>query len=928
MRCPHSFTITVLIALLGLLQLPVQAKDKYHSVLITNPTESVLRTMAELGLPMDDARMIKDQGLDIPLSETEITLLQGQSISYRIIRRDLEKYYGEICRENMLNLPLYADTDPVHMKYGSMGGFYTWEQILADLDSMNLLYPNLCAVKVSLGQGWNANPLYMVKISDNVGVNEAEPEVEIDGTIHAREPGAYTTVLYTMWWLLENYGTDPEATYLVNNREFYFIPVVNPDGFRYNQQTNPGGGGMWRKNRRFNNPSYGVDCNRNFTYQWGYDNQGSSPTPSAETYRGPSAGSEPETQAMMNFLNANECKTSLSLHSYSGCYLCPYGYANVLPPQPDYDIFLEYLSVCAAPAGYSFGTIYSIMYAVNGGSKDWVYHDANVFALGVEVGTHDFWPSVQYIMPDAAANLTGLLYTGWTAGAVVEGTELAVADGYLTPGQNENLTATVMNKGLGVSEAITYELTTTDPYITVTPNIVSVAPLASRATSNNASNPFVVQVASNCPLGYSATLSLVVHQGGFNRSTPFAFVVGTPTSYFSDNGENGTANWTISQYWGLTTTTSHSPTHSFADSPAGNYSNNVTCYMTLTQNLNLTNITAPWLDFWTKWSIEPDYDFGQVEVSINNGASWMAISGLYTVPGSGIGVQPAGQHGYDGSQMNWVHEHMSLAAYAGQATVKFRFKFRTDGGLVMDGWYVDDIQVLGFPTVATPSLDVTLEPINPPIVVPANGGSFQFNASVVRTVGPQASFSAWARMKYPDGTYTGPTLGPVTINPPVGVTLTRLRSQNIPSSYPAGLYTYLGYANLTYTYPAIDSSSFTFTKSAVAGEGPMVWDATCSGEPFPGEMMNSFPEAFGLLGAYPNPFNPSTIIRYQLPETDYVSLKVFDSTGRLVAMLTDAVQDAGSHEVTFGASGLASGLYFARMQTGGLTTISKMMLLK
>ena len=73
----------------------------------------------------------------------------------------------------------------------------------------------------------------MVKISDNVGVSEPEPKVEYDALHHAREPGAYTALIYTMWWLLENYGIDPEATHLINNRELFFIPVVNPDGLLY-----------------------------------------------------------------------------------------------------------------------------------------------------------------------------------------------------------------------------------------------------------------------------------------------------------------------------------------------------------------------------------------------------------------------------------------------------------------------------------------------------------------------------------------------------------------------------------------------------------------------------------------------------------------------------------------------------------------------
>ena len=92
----------------------------------------------------------------------------------------------------------------------------------------------------------------MVKISDNADTDEDEPEALFDGVHHAREPGTYTAMLYAMWYMLENYGTDAEATYLINNRELYFVPVVNVDGFLHNQQNSPSGGGMWRLNRRDN----------------------------------------------------------------------------------------------------------------------------------------------------------------------------------------------------------------------------------------------------------------------------------------------------------------------------------------------------------------------------------------------------------------------------------------------------------------------------------------------------------------------------------------------------------------------------------------------------------------------------------------------------------------------------------------------------
>jgi hypothetical protein len=227
------------------------------------------------------------------------------------------------------------------------------------------------------------------------------------------------------------------------------------------------------------------------------------------------------------------------------------------------------------------------------------------------------------------------------------------------------------------------------------------------------------------------------------------------------------------------------------------------------------------------------------------------------------------------------------------------------------------------------SLQITLTPINPPILVPSSGGSFNFTAAVVRAIGPQAPFTVWARIKNPNGTYTAPTLGPVTINTPVGVTITRTRNQTVPGAWPLGLYTYLGYANTNFSYPAIDSSSFQFTKSAVMGNGPEVTEAFCSGELFPGEQsMTAFLPSGLQLESSPNPFNPVTTIRFSLPEAAHVTLNVYDVTGRQVAQLVNGLTAAGTHLVTFDGSTLASGVYLYRLTVGMNSATGKMVLMK
>jgi hypothetical protein len=115
------------------------------------------------------------------------------------------------------------------------------------------------------------------------------------------------------------------------------------------------------------------------------------------------------------------------------------------------------------------------------------------------------------------------------------------------------------------------------------------------------------------------------------------------------------------------------------------------------------------------------------------------------------------------------------------------------------------------------------------------------------------------------------------------------------------------------------------------GEGPGVWTFAWIGMPLFTDVENYEDEtitSYELFNNYPNPFNPTTHIKYQLPESGHVSLKVFDVLGREVMELVDGQQAAGSYNVNFDALDLASGIYIYRLKAGSYVSIKKMMLLK
>lgn len=294
----------------------------------------------------------------------------------------------------------------------TMGGFLTWNEAVglptSKLDSLHTAYPSITTAKFSIGTTHEGNPIYAFKVSDNPEIDEDEPAILFTGVHHAREPISMEIVIHTIRTLLFNYGTDSRITELVNEREIFFVPFVNPDGYLWNEATNPGGGGMWRKNRRNNIGSFGVDPNRNYGFNWGFDNSGSSPTPSSDTYRGPSAFSEPENQSIRDFVDTLGLTIAVNFHSYSNLFLWAPGYADIY--SPDEALFQAIGDTVTSFNGYA-PEVGWLLYNTNGDSDDWMYYAKGILSFTPEVGSNSdgFWPNPARIPTLVNENIPGNL---------------------------------------------------------------------------------------------------------------------------------------------------------------------------------------------------------------------------------------------------------------------------------------------------------------------------------------------------------------------------------------------------------------------------------------------------------------------------------------------------------------------------------------
>jgi hypothetical protein len=216
--------------------------------------------------------------------------------------------------------------------------------------------------------------------------------------------------------------------------------------------------------------------------------------------------------------------------------------------------------------------------------------------------------------------------------------------------------------------------------------------------------------------------------------------------------------------------------------------------------------------------------------------------------------------------------------------------------------------------------------------VPAGGGNLDFDLYLENASGEAQDFDAWLEIAYEGGTPNTVVLRSFT-NYLAGWTINRPGMYYpIASTYVAGNYTFTGKAGINPIF-AWDESGFPFVKEGtdhIAGFVPFPVDG--AQDPFDeiikGDSHNA-PAEFGMINAYPNPFNPTTVLSYQLSVISHVSLRIYDVSGRLVeSPLNNVWRDAGVHEITFDASNLTSGLYIYRLTAGDLNATGKMVLLK
>ncbi len=261
----------------------------------------------------------------------------------------------------------------------------------------------------SMGKTIEGRDIWVLRLNSSAKgeVKSSKPGAVFVGNHHAREHLSNEVPLLFAAYLLDN-RDKPEIKKYLDTLDIYIIPMFNPDGVEYDIAT---GRYRWhRKNARINSDkSIGVDLNRNYDTTW--CQSGSSHYPGSDTYCGTGPFSEPETQAMRDFILARKnIKTLQSYHSYASLILYPWGgIYDPIANEKDRNAFIKMANEMARLTGYNAQQS-SELYAASGDTCDWAYDKAGIFAFTTELEGNSFYPGASIIKKTVEKNIKAAVY--------------------------------------------------------------------------------------------------------------------------------------------------------------------------------------------------------------------------------------------------------------------------------------------------------------------------------------------------------------------------------------------------------------------------------------------------------------------------------------------------------------------------------------
>ena len=585
--------------------------------------------------------------------------------------------------------------------------YHTYAQMETELQQAVTAHPNLCSL-FSIGQSIQGRELYFLKISDNVDLEEDEPEFHYISTMHGNEPLGTEMCMYLIHYLLDNYGTDAYVTELVDELQIYIMPIMNPDGHNVRTRGN----------------ANGVDINRDF------------PDFIDDPHNTPD-GRAPETAAMMSFLDGAHGVLSANFHTGELVVNYPWDSTYDLHPENDmiFDLSLNRYAVFNPPmynnnsGGFYHGTTNGAQwYIVHGGMQDYTFYWHNDMQVTIELSTNfeppasqlpAYWDdnreSMLYYMGGCRRGVQGHVRdavshvpvyavltfddldwefdtkpgTGFFHKMLLDGTHsmtiqafgyedktinnIVVVDDY------DNWTdmgyidmQPVANAGTISGYVIDGETGTAIEGAVLT---LEDTPVAQQTTGANGRYSF-----SNIPYGsYSVRCikdgympqTQTVNLNGANANLPFLLV----QPVISDGFESGSSQWLFTGDWCLTDRDAYAGDYALSDNATGAYQNNMDSYAEYAQAIDVRGVEQMKVSFYAAYMLEAGYDYVYLEGSTNH-SNWTEIAD------------------FNGTLSAWTfHEYDLTSLAAGHDELYLRFRFESDGSETRSGILIDNFNL-------------------------------------------------------------------------------------------------------------------------------------------------------------------------------------------------------------------------------------------
>ncbi|WP_139488058.1 M14 family metallopeptidase [Brevibacillus dissolubilis] len=394
----HATAILVAtgVAISGFTVIPLAdtAHAASNAITLYRITTDEAHTVSQLEQYGIDIWEVQPNFVEAPLTPEQISQLQADQWTYKMSRQT--------------NGPSF---DSAYRTYDSI------QKLLVEKAKQ---YPKLAEV-VTIGYSFEGQPILAMKLTNERNNADKPKSLWIGGT-HAREIAPPEVMLAYIDRLLNGYGTDADATWMLDSREVWIVPVLNPDGHRKAEQLL-----NWRKNTDIRWGSDGVDLNRNYNEKatgiWGNPAYGTSTNPFSSIYCGPYAFSEPETAAIQQLIESvmgptgtpedvpNGFQMVVDMHSFGNLIMWPWNWTkDVTQLDAAQDI------ARMEKIGRKFSTyntykpqIGSKLYATTGDTTDWAYGYHKIPSFTFEIAK-SFWPSGKELPSLIEENMQPFLY--------------------------------------------------------------------------------------------------------------------------------------------------------------------------------------------------------------------------------------------------------------------------------------------------------------------------------------------------------------------------------------------------------------------------------------------------------------------------------------------------------------------------------------